>query len=382
MIIRNLIRRVVQFIAFILFLIQLEQAIRKYFQYPVVVQTSRVQVENLQPPVVLVCQPDQFNYTTGDKYGYGGYTRLVKGQLHPKSRFISWKGRYGNQTYNGLENLLFDSVFEKLGKHYSLGIKPAINKMMSYNRTVERKVLFPHGDCRKMVDVPSKPTVGLRTKTEVTMYFVDPAKENDITTGETTHAQATIGPATNNLFERGVYEVHYSLHDATIHDGVTCTDYTKKGSTYGSCLMKVLTEEALQGFGCIPPWVPGNITDQACEEATHIDLDEWLQCAINFDLIELLGNREPEVFKKCLPPCTTMRIEFQKVLFKSNRRGRAFLQAKSTDWATVSTEVYSYDIFNLAVDLGSALGLWMGWSCISILDIILENFVSAKRYWK
>ena len=331
-------------------------------------------MESLQPPAVLFCQPDKFNYEKGKKYGYTSYTRLVKGHLDGSS-IISWKGKDGNLTYHGLEDLLFDPDYK-----LRIGNKYAINQMMSYNHTAERKFLFPHGDCRKMADVPTKPTVGLETATKVTIYFVDPAKENDIRTEETTHAQATIGPAADNFFERIVYEVHYSLHDATIHDGVTCTDYTKMGSTYGRCLTEVLTEEVLHGYGCIPPWVPGNNTDQVCGEEMYIDLEEIKDKAIFFDLIELLANREPEMFKKCLPSCTTMRIEFNRVLYKSNRIKYAFLQAKSTDWATVSTEVYSYDIFCLAVDLGSALGLWMGWSCISILDLILENRVSAK-YW-
>ena len=47
-----------------------------------------------------------------------------------------------------------------------------------------------------------------------------------------------------------------------------------------------------------------------------------------------------------------------------------------------NTQVYSYDILNLTVDLGGALGLWLGLSCLSILDNILDNWISMKNYWK
>jgi hypothetical protein len=59
----------------------------------------------------------------------------------------------------------------------------------------------------------------------------------------------------------------------------------------------------------------------------------------------------------------------------TNRLEKAFLEAKSQDWATVHKQVYSYDIFSLTVDLGSALGLWMGFSILSILDHILINWI-------
>ena len=261
-----------------------------------------------------------------------------------------------------------------------MGIKSETTKM-SYNLPLERKFLFPHGHCMKMVDVNSKPIVGLRTNAKVTIYFVDPAKLNDIRTGETYHAQATIGPANDNLFERQVYEVSYSVHDATIHDGITCTDYTKTKSSYGRCLMDVLTDELLQGYGCMPPWVHGNYTDQVCGEAMHINVNDVKDKSIFFDLNELLGNREVDMFKQCLPPCITTRIELERVLYKSNKIGNAFLLAKSNDWATVSTETYSYDIFSLTVDFGSALGLWLGLSCISILDLVLVHTLSMKRFF-
>ena len=58
---------------------------------------TQVPVESLQPPVVLVCQPDKFNYEKGKKYGYTSYTRLVKGHLDGSS-IISWKGKGGNLT--------------------------------------------------------------------------------------------------------------------------------------------------------------------------------------------------------------------------------------------------------------------------------------------
>ena len=97
---------------------------------------------------------------------------------------------------------------------------------------------------------------------------------------------------------------------------------------------------------------------------------------------ELLQNYELDVFKRCLPPCKTMKIKIKRVSYMSNYLNFAFLEARSTDWATVHTQVYSYDILSLTVDFGSALGLWLGLSCLSILHNVLENWILMKKYWK
>ena len=107
-----------------------------------------------------------------------------------------------------------------------------------------------------------------------------------------------------------------------------------------------------------------------------------MDTSIFSDLGQMITNYEAEMFKKCLPPCTEIKIRLQEILYKKKGLNNAFIEAKSKDCATVYKKVYSYDIFSLTVDLGSALGLWMGLSCLSILDHILLNWISMKKYWK
>ena len=50
----------------------------------------------------------------------------------------------------------------------------------------------------------------------------------------------------------------------------------------------------------------------------------------------------------------------------------------------VSTDVYAYDVFSLVVDLGSALGLWLGLSALTIFDSITSviSVVNFKKIFK
>ena len=143
-----------------------------------------------------------------------------------------------------------------------------------------------------------------------------------------------------------------------------------------------MEKEYQSEYECLPPWVSNNITSQVCKRETNIDAIAIKQKPIYSDLLELLGNKEADMFKKCLPPCITMMTKLENIMYKTNVLEKADFEAKSNDWATVHKQVYSYDIFNLTVDLGSALGLWMGLSCISILDCILANFIKFKKFWK
>ena len=55
-----------------------------------------------------------------------------------------------------------------------------------------------------------------------------------------------------------------------------------------------------------------------------------------------------------------------------------FNSANNLDFKVLKT-VCAYDGFSLIVELGSALGFWLGMSAISLLDIIMENWISVQH---
>ena len=373
---QEFIRKLFQALALILFIIQFQQSVRKYFQDPIVVQTSRVPVEALPAPVVYVCQVDQYNYTKGKQIGYPYFTYLMTGFLE-NSSIISWKGKYQNQTYKDLEKELFDYDYTTL----NIGKRSEATKKWTFNHTVQKTFLFPHGLCMKVLNIQPKQTIGILTKREVSIFIVDPAKANDIRTEVSHNAEATIGPSRKNLFNFGVYNLDVILNDQSINEGFTCTDYAKVKSSYGECLREALIQELKSVYGCLPPWVSGAEPEEICGNKLNVDKSLIEETNVYYGIFDLMLNKEAEIFKKCLPPCVTMKLSLEKLMMKTNRVKTADLDVYSKDWATVHTHVYSYDIFSLIVDIGSAMGLWMGLSCISILDHILLNWNLMKTYF-
>ena len=107
-------------------------------------------------------------------------------------------------------------------------------------------------------------------------------------------------------------------------------------------------------------------------------MKEDLLKKIYYFLWDLIGGDDPEEIKNCLPPCLTMIINKKKTYYLENNLDLAFLHLNTNEKVTVLKDVYSYDLFDLVVDLGSALGLWLGLSALGIFDFIIMFFGYAK----
>ena len=111
-----------------------------------------------------------------------------------------------------------------------------------------------------------------------------------------------------------------------------------------------------------------------CGNKTNAKKDELY----NF-LWEFTSKRDPRELKSCLPPCLTMSIQMKRTYYLTNAINNAHIDIKVDEDVAVLTDVYSYDIFNLVVELGSALGLWLGFSALSLFDLSVMYLSFAKR---
>ena len=73
-----------------------------------------------------------------------------------------------------------------------------------------------------------------------------------------------------------------------------------------------------------------------------------------------------------------MEVKTNLIKEVSNMLIKATLMVNILDNVTVHTDAHPYDIFGLIVDLGSALGLWLGLFALSIFDGIVDSFLFCK----
>ena len=94
-----------------------------------------------------------------------------------------------------------------------------------------------------------------------------------------------------------------------------------------------------------------------------VQVDEFLNFMLSRDL---------KLFGSCMSPCLNINIGLKKTTHSTNHRRYAGISFVTKEEVIVYKDTYSYDAFNLVVDIGSALGLWLGLSVMSIFDSFMD----------
>lgn len=280
------------------------------------------------------------------------------------SNKITWKGKHGNQTYQELEAMFYESDYSNFSTHPELDDE---------NQQLEKVFLIPHGYCLKLPDTMAL-RGEVRSSKKVMFLVADPDMVNKFQLREMTNANAYLGPTDHNgHFDISGYQLEYSFHDAHIQDHMTCTDYQKLGTTFGNCIEKELKNKFLALFGCLPPWYTKHIgSGLVCEDDKDIRIPNIkLFEQMHRDIDEAVWGRDSEVFKECLKPCHSLSVHLRQTFLKTNDINYASLNFVALNELKISQEVFEYDKFNLIVDLGSAMGLWLGLRAITIVDYVL-----------
>ncbi len=364
----TLFRSLFQIAAFGIFLFQMQGSVKKYLQRPIIQEKSTVSLADIDQPVIYVCKDNKYDYVLSEKtYGYKYIYKLLAGKLKNNSQ-ITWKGQDGNVSFAVLKNILFDNDFEGFSTKHS--VTKSVFSLM-------------RGNCKKIswhVGENHNVSEEIYATEKSYMIMVDPMKVDVPSLISMENAKVDFGPVTEEFYLYIGYELIFSLYDSRIQDGITCMDYKSINSSYGKCLDQVMRKEFLKNLDCLPPWISNN-TDLVCEKdkAVHIkDKKRYDKLADN--LKEMTSGREMDSWKECLPPCMSMSVVMKKTDSISNYIGRSLLDLKAILKVTVYTEVYAYDALSLIVDLGSAMGLWLGLCALTVLDygIVFCQYVFAK----
>ena len=76
----------------------------------------------------------------------------------------------------------------------------------------------------------------------------------------------------------------------------------------------------------------------------------------------------------CLKPCHEMKFRAEKQFARNKYKDHGTMRLIPPTTVTYSTDTYSYSPFALIVEVGSALGLWIGLSALGCYDEVLQLF--------
>ena len=335
-----------QFAVLTIFLYQSKQSLDNYLEYPVVIQKSFSSIKALEKPDIQVCYHTFFDYDKAAEFGYDWRSQFLAGML-PNSTKPSWKGKLGNSTFQQIQDLVYVQDFSKV----------------NISQPYELIYIFEKGFCLQVKGFRNNLTVTSKEKElKLKVYLVHNSTETKITSDqESPYSQIVLGATTNTTFDYMAFEMFYEVEDNTIFDGTKCIDYRKQEESLGDCHYKALAAHFLDLYGCYPPWMQLKWKNMCEKDVPSKNVYAKSLKDTFTDLNDLQAGIQLHNMKQCLPPCYQVQVKWNKKQHVPNWKGNALLYIHDGEGnVPISKAVYSFDIFRLTVELGSALGLWLG----------------------
>ena len=218
----------------------MNQSILKYFDSPISISKIHGDESSHVGPILFICQPNQYDYIKSSSFGYDWMINLWSGTS--VDRKVTWKGKYGNLSFDAMSKELFTSNYS----HLAIENGKLDHHVFSLNL----------GICKRLSDVQYRRIAFVNSHTNITLLVVDPNTLNDIRVNYDPSTVVTVGPSENDLFEWADVIVEHSVTDLTILDGDECRDYRRIDYSYRQCVndtIQVLTVLGLFFFHFIVP---------------------------------------------------------------------------------------------------------------------------------
>ena len=333
-------RIIYHMVAFTIFLNGALRSLGKFFQNPVVIQESSSSSFMIEKPFTQVCFKYFYNWENASEFGYTWKSHFLAGII-PNSTRPTWKGKYGNLTFKTIQEAVFPRRFDDV-------------KVSTPHRIIFKS---GRGYCLETQSLDRKQLVTSNVN-HLRVYIVHNSTDSTILYDQT---PLKIGPTSDHTFDYKVYKIFYNVIDKTIFEGKSCVDYRKLNESYGDCNYRTLKEYLYSTYGCYPPWI-----EKALGDACEMNNQSWStkfnpKNTVFEDIASLNTGIMPQSFKLCQEPCYQVKVSHKEVWQIKNMEGSACLEIHDNDEVVwIHTAVYSFDIFLLAVELGSNLGLWLG----------------------
>ena len=241
----------------------------------------------------------------------------------------------------------------------------------THKRTImplANKYIYPYGFCKviNIDDLDDDEIISITSQKRAKVIIKDYYTANDILINENPTFTADL--STETAFDYSHYLINYEVYDRRIRNSIDCKDYTENYNN-SQCISSTMIENLILWFGCVPPWVMVD-NQTKCEDKVKdfYKYNPTLAKDIAFNLYSYLALQK--VFSKCKIPCLRSKIQLIRKEYHANELNYSTLNLVWPSQVNVYTEVYSIGFFSLVVELGSALGLWLGLSALSILDLL------------
>ena len=353
-----------QAVALVIFVLQMIFVLQKYLDQPLMSSPGTKKLSTEMLVLVAVCKTSQFDLVNAKNLKYEYIANFVTGELQ-ESSFISWTGPYGNMTFNETLDALFNPGLEDV--YFDKNIE-----------AIKNKFLLPHGVCKFFEGTPGKSiAIDIAERSDYTVTVTDPAAAvhfrlaDHMMTGDIIKVQT-------DLTKQVIVNYLIQLTETSIETGDgSCIEYPNKHyKTFADCVDDELKDIISPVLGCMVPWISksdmcyGLIQklpkhDYILEKLFSIILSSWTGQAHQSDT--------------CVPQCKRMSANSKYLSTRASFISKDRIYLNFDENIKVKRIVLAYDFGTFLVEIGSALGLWLGLSVIGVFDVLVSGFI---KIWK
>ena len=314
---------------------------------------------------MFICpEESNFNYTYAEQIGFESEHAYFTGNVDNLPGTISWVGNTSQK---------WEHIINKL---YSEGNVDLV--LNNDNITVRKVKMMPYPICYELENFEQ--SIQFIIDRPCNVIFTDPNSQlyhrvgTNIVKGERIQVKANTGKMSGT---QTYYKLKMTLLEKS-EKKFNCT--TEVFVTYAECVNGELKKNLMQLLGCIPPWLMPMIRvtpDHKCPETMNIEskikTDFIKRKLLQFvKQINYQARVELESDNACKLPCNQLEIYAHETSYFKGDWEKNWFNLHFEDMADVNKDVSNYDEFNLIVEVGSSLGLWIGLSAIAVFDIIIK----------
>ena len=379
-----------QAVSFIIFAYQSILAVQKFSMANFIPSMETVDISEAKLPAIFICLKDtDILMSNFEEQGYWSHFRFRYGDVDNQAGSVSWEGN-NSMPYKNLTSHVYSSAYKT---YMAIAGNPSENwnfpgDGMSLGKGMSEIFTAFDGTCVRVEinatnNIPSGPfDVNIISFDNVQIFLADPKTSlfykinTDSMTGDTIESEKGSEKSYLVDFE----EIHW------MEESGECTIYGE-GAEFRS-LADCVANEQEQIFkpllGCQVPWLAAPDDPNICKGRVPLTYDEKQNFVSELRSVSTNIKKMmiADQFKSCLKPCQELKAHSK---LRSNEQGEMMQMTVLSFQKRVKVTKYlkAYGLFDLVVEAGSSLGLWIGLSAIGVFDLLLHaGDVVIKKFRK
>ena len=367
---RKIIKRVIFIFSFFMFCYQAKVAINKLQNPNVLDITEKLDITDIQQPLITICPQDQLDSNNMEKFGYETEYQLL----------IGYYGTQGSLGWGAQHNLTFEELRKQMYKLDLEKISLTQETQQVYKKVYSEIRFYPKfGWCFDISNYTISGEVHFEltmpNDTELEVFLTD----KNMRTMSTIHKPSHWG--SNIVISSGWTEEYVvKVEQLTSFDPLSpnsCKEYAD--GEFERCVDEELQKVWKPLINCNPPWLSLQNQCAALQKGANTTFEELVKEPYETAL-KILNMDNYAAKRRCMKPCTFTRSNILSNGYYEDEYNGAALKITFDDLVIKHTKVINYDFSDYLVDMGSSLGLWFGLSVFGILDLGLLIMQGMKNF--